>query len=105
VRARGEHRIAALLLAFALSSCATASSISPSDQAGGLAAVHRYVVTEKHWRARDYRVKSPERKRGLHVYEVVFLRDLNSAVPGGGESFWAYYDARRDKIVNVLYGQ
>ena len=103
---RREHAVAGLLLALAVCSCTTTSSISPGDQARGLAAVHRYVATNKHWRARDYRVESPEREHGLLVYEVINFADLKPTVaPGGGESFWAYYDAKRDKIVQVLHGE
>ena len=102
---RREYVATGLLFALAVCSCTTASSIAQGDQARGLAAVHRYVATNKHWRARDYRVKSPEREHGLLVYEVIYLPDLKPPVaPGGGESSWAYYDAKRDKIVQVLYG-
>ena len=104
--ARIEETAAALVLALALSSCAATTSVSSADQARGLAAVHRYVATNEHWRARDYRVESPEREHALLVYEVVYLPDLRPPVaPGGGESFWAYYDAKRDKIVKVLHGE
>ena len=39
------------------------------------------------------------------MYTVTFLADTRIQYPGGGESFWAYYDPRRDKIVDVLYGE
>jgi hypothetical protein len=95
-----------LLLALAIWSCTTTSSISADEQTRGLAAVHRYVSTNKHWRARDYHVESPERDYGLLVYPVTYLPDLKPPVaPGGGESFWAHYDPKHDKIVRVLHGQ
>ena len=94
------------LVAFAVCSCRASSSVSSAHDADGVAAVHRYVTANKRWRARDYRVGAPQRERGLLVYEVMYLPDSRPPVqPGGGESFWAYYDANRKKIVEVLYGQ
>jgi hypothetical protein len=71
-----------------------------------LAAVYRYVATNKQWKARDYRIEAPKRDRGLIMYEVFYFADLKPPVyPGGGESFEAYYDPKRDKVAYVLHGQ
>jgi hypothetical protein len=106
VSTRTERVIAALALVLILCSCTTTTPISSADQSRGLAAVHRYVAANKHWRQRDYRVAAPERDRGLLVYAVTYLPDLKPPVaPGGGESFWAHYNVKHDVIVRVLYGQ
>ena len=75
------------------------------QDANGIAAVHRYVAAKKHWDSRSYRVEAGRREAKLVAYEVVFLADETSRVPGGGESFEAFYDPASDKIVKVLYGQ
>jgi hypothetical protein len=74
-------------------------------EANGIAAVHSYVAAKKHWDRRSYRVEPGRREANLMTYEVVFLADETSRVPGGGKSFEAFYDPASDKIVKVLYGQ
>jgi hypothetical protein len=85
---------------------ACASAPSAATNAKGQAAVHRYVAAEKHWRRSEYRLGEATLKDGFVVYEVIALADLGpSQTAGGGDSFWAYYDPRKDKVVNVLYGE
>jgi hypothetical protein len=90
----------------AVAVCNALASASPEEEARGLTAVHHYIATQKHWQPKDYRIQAPQREHELLVYEVIYLPDLKPPVfPGGGKSFWAYYDPRRRSIVNVLYGQ
>jgi hypothetical protein len=88
-----------ILAALLLFGCST-----PQD-ANGIAAVHRYVAAKKHWHSPSYRVEAGPREATLIRYDVVFLAGEKSGVPGGGESFEAFYDPASDKIVRVLYGQ
>jgi hypothetical protein len=78
---------------------------STQRDANGVAAVHRYVAAKKHWDSRSYRVEAGRREATLIRYDVVFLADEKSGVPGGGKSFEAFYDPASGKIVKVLYGQ
>ena len=96
-------RLAAILLLLALESCALAPS--PATEARGRAAVQRYIAAKKHWRPSEYTIAKGSRSSEEIMYTVTFLADTRTQYPGGGESFWAYYDPRRDKIVDVLYGE
>jgi hypothetical protein len=89
-----------LCLALSLLGCASSSPIR--DQAG-MAAVHRYVSTHKHWKHSDYHIDGASTSGRLFVYHVVFLADADATSPGGGRSFEAYYDPQIHTVVKPLY--
>jgi hypothetical protein len=87
--------------------CAGGSRGINDRDARAFAVIHQYVATHKHWKESDYRIELDGLEKGKVVYQVIYLpeeRDRNRG-PGGGESFWAYYDPTSQRIVEVLYGQ
>lgn len=90
------------MLSVALAGCVSQRA-AIDDKA--FATVQRYVAKTKHWKPAAYRIEKHGQARGCTVCLVLYLADLKSRHPGGGESFLAYYDPSKRKVVKPFYFQ
>lgn len=79
-----------------------APHVQSMEAAVDVSAVHLYVTKHKQWRQRDYTVRRLREESKYVIFEVHYLPDDRMQYPGGGESFNAYVDALRHKVVREV---
>jgi hypothetical protein len=76
-----------------------------AHDSGAVAVVARYVQEHKRWKPSDYRIRRDRTEDHYIVFLVTYLPEQKHLTVGGGETFEAYYDPAKHKVIKEMHFQ
>jgi hypothetical protein len=79
--------------------------------AHAISVVDRYVKAHKHWKKADYQIQRSQKEDHFIVFLVTYLPEQKpraeekGLTAGGGETFAAYYDPAKQKVIKEMHFQ